>query len=183
MKIYTKTGDKGMTSLFDGRRVKKFHPRVETYGTIDELNSNLGVIIAEIQGKNLKFKNILEKIQNDLLDIGSYLANPSVTKDAKLSIKLSKNTAEFEKFIDEMTGKMPILSNFILPGGSKVGSLLHVARSVVRRVERRIVELAQDNDIEKEVLIYFNRLSDLFFTMSRFANFKVKKKEIIWTRQ
>ena len=177
-KIYTRTGDKGKTSLFGGKRVPKSDLRVEILGTIDELNSMIGVAIAEVQSYSLKLKVELIKIQNDLLDVGSALASPQGV--ALRSLK--KRVKEFEDFIDEMTAQMPKLSNFILPGGGKAGAMLHLARAVCRRAERKIVELNNKEKIDNNVIIYFNRLSDLLFTMARFANFKEKKKEIIWRK-
>ena len=183
MPIYTRTGDKGQTSLFNKERVPKFHIRVEAYGTVDELNSAIGVVVAEVQSSklkvksyNLKLKNELKKIQNDLLDIGSALADPK----AKPLENLKKRVKEFEDFIDEMTEKMPPLKNFILPGGGKSGAILQFARTISRRAERRVVELAEKEPIDSDIVMYMNRLSDLLFTMARFVNFKGKQKEILW---
>lgn len=176
MKIYTKTGDKGMTSLFGGERVLKSSLRVEAYGCVDELNSLLGVIVASLKVQPLKKELIL--IQNDLLDIGSALANPKMKR-----IKLEDRVASFEKIIDQLTQKIPELRNFILPGGGKAGSLLHFSRTVARRTERIIVQLSKKENIDNSILIYFNRLSDLLFTMARYANYKEKKKEIIWQQR
>src|SRR5438105_3736020 len=128
MSIYTRTGDKGKTSLFDGTRVLKSHKRVDTYGTIDELNSMIGAASAEIKDARLKIKDLtgeLEKIQHDLLDIGSALATPHPMP----VVELEKRPKEFEKLIDDFTEQMPELKAFILPGGGKAGSLLHVART------------------------------------------------------
>jgi cob(I)alamin adenosyltransferase len=182
MPIYTRTGDKGTTSLFDKSRVLKSSDRVDTYGTIDELNSAIGVAIAELRTKNLELRTIrqeLEKIQHDLLEIGSSLANPN----AKSIKGLKDRPTDFEKLIDKMTVKMPHLQNFILPGGSKPGAILHVARTIARRAERRIVHLIQTENIDPDVVIYVNRLSDLFFTMARFVNHQLKKKEIKWVKK
>ncbi|MBI2074264.1 MAG: cob(I)yrinic acid a,c-diamide adenosyltransferase [Candidatus Levybacteria bacterium] len=198
MKIYTRTGDKGETSLYGGKRVSKSSQRVEAYGTVDELNCAIGVAITQVQSSNLrpelrsrefkvqsdkgKIKKELENIQNDLFQIGGQLASA----DAKYKIldtKYLQNRVEnFEKFIDLMAEELPVIRNFILPGGGKTGSLLHFARSICRRAERRIVELAKKEKVGSEILIYFNRLSDLLFTMSRFVNYKEKQKEIIWTK-
>lgn len=175
-KIYTKKGDQGMTSLLGGTRVGKNSLRVATYGSVDELNSLLGVIIAECKSK--KQKKVLSEIQNDLLSIGSCLANV----DPKPLEYLVSRVEKFENFIDEMTEKLPELHNFILPGGGVSGAFLHLGRSVSRRVERAIVELSQKEKVDSNILVYFNRLSDLFFTMARFANMKEKKKETIWRK-
>lgn len=179
MPIYTRTGDKGKTSLFGGKRVLKSDDRVETYGTIDELNSLLGIVVANIETKNKTLAKDLEAIQHDLFDIGSYLANPT----SKPVNRLEKRIKEFEKAIDAMTSKMPELHNFILPGGGRVGASLHQARTVCRRAERRLVGLTQKEDIDQHVITYVNRLSDLLFTMARSVNHKEKKKETIWSQQ
>ncbi|MDP2586017.1 MAG: cob(I)yrinic acid a,c-diamide adenosyltransferase [Candidatus Levybacteria bacterium] len=185
MPIYTRTGDKGRTALFNGQRVSKVDLRVEVYGTVDELNSIIGVVLSirypsftkASAGKQvLSIKRELIKIQNDLLSIGSALANPQ--GDALQS--LEKRVKTFEEFIDEMTLHLPKLNNFILPGGGKAGAMLHLARAVARRLERKIVELNNKQKIDNKIIIYFNRLSDLLFTMARFTNFKENKKEIIW---
>ncbi|HUQ84751.1 MAG TPA: cob(I)yrinic acid a,c-diamide adenosyltransferase [Candidatus Limnocylindrales bacterium] len=182
MPIYTRTGDKGTTSLFDKTRVLKSHDRVETYGTIDELNSTIGAAIAYLRRskkQELRIKEELEKVQHDLLEIGSALANPKA-----LPVKgLDMRPTDFEKLIDKMTARIPELKNFILPGGSKAGSLLHVARTIARRAERRIVHLIQAEDIDQDVVIYVNRLSDLLFTMARFVNHQEKKKETKWIKK
>jgi cob(I)alamin adenosyltransferase len=172
MPIYTRTGDKGETSLFSGVKVSKADLRIEVYGTIDELSSAIGVVLS-IKYLVSSIEKELIKIQKDLLDIGSTLANPK-TKSLN---DLEKRAGEFEKLIDEMTEELPPLKNFILPGGGKAGAMLHLSRAICRRAERRIVVL---NNKDGSIIIYFNRLSDLLFTMARFANFKEKKKEIIW---
>jgi cob(I)alamin adenosyltransferase len=183
MKIYTKKGDKGKTSLFDGTIVPKSNIRVDSYGSIDELNSLLGVCSAFIKDKRIRLE--IEKIQNDLLDIGSALAMPH----ALPAEGIPERTLEFEALIDKLTAKLPKLANFILPSGSKGGSLLHLARAVCRRVERRIAELASKQKIDPEILVYINRLSDLLFTLARFENYKQKPfgklraSEKIWRKK
>ncbi len=179
MPIYTRTGDKGYTSFFNGQRISKSDLRVDGYGTIDELNSAIGVVLG-INDKGLRIKEELIKIQNDLLDIGSALANPQVSSQKLAVNSLPKRVKEFENFIDQMTKQMPVLKNFILPGGGKTGALLHFVRTVCRRAERNLVKLSEKEKINAEIIIYINRLSDLLFTMARFTNFKEKKKEIIW---
>ncbi len=183
MPIYTRTGDKGLTSLFDKTRVLKSSERVETYGTIDELNSAIGAAIAVLSSKykvlSIDVKKELELVQHDLLEIGSALANLK-----SLPVKgLSKRPTDFENLIDKMTAKIPELKNFILPGGSKAGSLLHVARTIARRAERRIVHLIQTEEIDQDVVVYVNRLSDLLFTMARYVNNLEKKKETKWIKK
>jgi cob(I)alamin adenosyltransferase len=174
-KIYTRIGDGGTTFLFSGKKVSKSDLRVEVYGAVDELNSLTGVVLSsKYQISSIK-KELIE-IQNDLLDISSVLTSP---KSKSLSF-LEKRVREFEDFIDQMTAQMPKLNNFILPGGGKTGATLHFARAVCRRAERKIVALSDKERIDNNIIIYFNRLSDLLFTMARFTNFKEKKKEIIW---
>ena len=181
-KIYTKTGDKGKTSLFDGTRVGKSNIRLESYGTVDELNSLLGVILAELRNKKntLKIKKELIQIQKDLFEIGSYLANPNAKYEIKNLQYFDSRVKKFETFIDEMTDKLPVLRNFILPGGGKAGALLQLIRTVVRRSERRLIALSEKEKVDESFIRYFNRLSDLVFTMSRYVNILEKKKENIW---
>lgn len=183
MPIYTKTGDRGKTSLFSGKRVWKNHIRVGSYGTIDELNAVLGVVDAYLAASKIRnktyIKEILGDVQSTLFYLGSYLADlPDVIDD----VDLPKKTREFEHWIDEMTEKMPRLTNFILPGGSVVGALFQQARTICRRGERNLVQLAQKEEVEESVTQYINRLSDLLFTLSRYTNFLEKKKETIWQR-
>ncbi|OGH48278.1 MAG: ATP:cob(I)alamin adenosyltransferase [Candidatus Levybacteria bacterium RIFCSPLOWO2_01_FULL_39_10] len=190
-KIYTRTGDRGRTSLFDGKKILKSDKRVETYGTIDELNSAIGLAIAEISNVKFQISNKqkrnglplitdeLEEIQNDLLEIGSSLA---VSKTLPVD-QLSSRPKEFEVLIDKLTSKLPPLNQFILPGGGKGGALLHVARTIARRAERRVVGLSKSEKIDPIVLVYLNRLSDLLFTMARFVNYKEKKREKIWRKK
>jgi len=179
MPIYTRTGDKGKTSLFDGTRVLKSHPRVNTYGTVDELNSMIGSVIAHLKTKDTSVKKELEKIQHDLFDIGSALAMPHPLP----VVGLDKRPKDFEKLIDKMTAKMPEIKYFILPGGGQGGALLHVARTITRRAERQLVTLMQKEDIDQAIVVYLNRLSDLLFTMARYVNHLEKKKEIKWIKK
>lgn len=183
-KIYTKTGDKGKTSLFDGTRVSKYHLRVETYGTIDEMNSMIGVVISEIQDSRFKIQEMVKQlttVQKDLLDIGSRLANPGKSVEEAFALYLEDRIRSFEVMIDTQTAELPELMQFILPGGGKAGSLLHVARTITRRAERRIVALAEKESVDGVLIKYLNRLSDLLFSMSRFVNHQEKKQETIWT--
>lgn len=180
MSIYTKFGDKGKTTLFAGKIVSKANRRVNTYGTLDELNSYLGTILAKLKDK--KLQKSLIKVQKDLFEIGAYLANFS-KKDSQFEKHLSEEVARFEKEIDDLTKKLPKLSNFILPGGSEVGASLHFARTLTRRAERRVVEVAEKEKVSKEILIYMNRLSDLLFMYARFINKKQKIKEVIWSEK
>lgn len=175
-KIYTKTGDRGETSLLGGRRVLKTDLRIEAGGTIDELNSLIGVLIS--QNRNLKFKDELIHIQKDLFEIGWKLTSPS----EKSKNNLEDRILDIEKIIDELSKELPELKNFVLPNGGVSGSLLHLARAVCRRAERRTVELSRKEGIDKSMIIYLNRLSDLLFTMARFINYQERKKEEIYKR-
>jgi cob(I)alamin adenosyltransferase len=182
MPIYTRTGDKGKTSLFDGSRVLKSHQRVNTYGTIDELNSALGVASAEINDSGLQIKEVkeeLEQIQHDLFAIGSALATPHPLPVVGLDMRAK----DFEQLIDNLTGQMPELRQFILPGGGKAGAQLHVCRTIARRAERQLVQLMQKEEVDETIVVYLNRLSDLLFTMARYMNFVEKKKEIKWKKR
>lgn len=174
MPIYTKTGDKGNTGLFNGKRVSKASLRIEAICTVDELNSVIGFVISGLRTTDYGLRRELIRIQKDLFVIGGALANP------KQKVNLSKRTKEFEKLIDELTKKLPPLFNFILPGGGVTGSALHIARTVCRRAERRIISLSEKEKVQSEIIIYINRLSDLLLTMSRFINQKEKQKETIW---
>lgn len=177
MKIYTKTGDRGATSLLGGKMVRKDSQRVTACGEVDELNSLLGVIIAETQNKDLIQK--LTRVQNELFVLQTVLAS-----SFDLTIKIPKinaaHTLRLEREIDVCEKSLPNLKNFILPGGGETGSKLHLARTVARRAERSIVTLASTERISKHVLSYINRLSDWLFVLARFVNFQENAKEIIW---
>ncbi len=170
MKIYTKTGDKGETGLFGGERVSKSTSRLNAYGTIDELNSFIGLAITEIQCGDIK--NILIDLQNKLFVVGSDLATPETEKNKKLKITRTPDSyiLEIEKIIDRFDSQLDELKNFILPGGSKGASLLHVCRTISRRAEREVVTLKNTEQIGNNIVIFLNRLSDLFFVLSRFEN-------------
>ncbi len=170
MKIYTKTGDKGETGLFGGERVSKSNSRIDAYGTIDELNSFIGLALTEI--KNEKIKTVLERVQNQLFVVGSDLATPVTEKNEKL--KISRTPKDYsnqaEKDIDFFNDQLDELRNFILPGGSKGAAYLHVCRTIARRAERKVVALNEQVKIGDNIIIFLNRLSDLFFVLSRIEN-------------
>ncbi len=174
MSIYTRTGDKGETSLFGGKRVLKSDPQVDLYGSIDELNSYVGLVAG--QTTDATTKQFLFTIQGDLLTIGSVLAGWGGNLDA-----LVGRVDEMEKHIDDMEKTLPPLQNFILPGGSLGGSLAHVARGVARRVERQLVSYAQKSEVDERIIKYVNRLSDLFFMLARFINKNDGVTETIWS--
>ena len=176
VKIYTRTGDAGETGLFDGTRVSKADARVSTYGDVDELNAWLG--LARV-GLEPRIAEMLERIQRDLFALGARLADPShkiagrVTKAAITPDDISR----LEGWIDQLEADLPPLRRFILPGGSQPGAALHVARTVCRRAERAMVALG---DVDGDLLVYVNRLSDLLFVMARAANHASGTPEVEW---
>ncbi len=176
MNIYTKTGDKGKTSLFGGERVDKDDLRVECYGTVDELNSFLGLTVTETN--NSEVKKALQQIQNDLFSLGGELATP-IKKEFASPVN-QKQIKFLENQIDHFEKKLPPLKQFILPGGSKGAALLHVARSVCRRGERLVVKLSKNDVISENIIIYLNRLSDLLFVLARFENDVNQIPDIPW---
>jgi len=163
MKIYTKTGDKGTTSLLNGTRVAKYHPRLHAYGTVDELNSWIGVLR---EYANQEVSYILIEIQNTLFALGSHLAVEGEVKFEMPSIP-KDGIEKLEKAMDAMDEKLEPLRNFILPGGHISVAHCHVARTVCRRAERHIVELAEANEVDEYIIRYINRLSDFLFMLSR----------------
>jgi cob(I)alamin adenosyltransferase len=178
MKIYTKTGDKGTTSLLGGKRVPKDHIRIETYGTVDELIAHLGVVRDHVKGKFLL--EDLVRIQDNLMTCAAILAtDPADT--GKKDLKLSPDQIVWlEKKIDEMEENLEPLTHFILPGGHPVVSFVHVARTVCRRAERRIVSLSETTEVPEVILLYFNRLSDYLFVLSRQLLSNLGGSEIPW---
>ena len=185
MKIYTKTGDKGTTKLVDGSCVEKFNPRVEAYGSVDELNSQVGVVRSLLENQN-QFSELdahLEIIQNQLFSVGSLLATAEKSVFDKLPAITAAHIEQLEKWIDVFTNDLPVLKNFILPGGDMAASALHVCRTSCRRAERRSTEIYADGPHYQNVLIYLNRLSDLFFTWARWVNLKKQRTETIWKKE
>lgn len=183
-KIYTRTGDKGTTRLVDGSCVEKFNPRVEAYGTIDELNSYLGVVrtslplYSELHLLDL----LLEKFQNELFNIGSLLATESDDIFQKLHPITDDHIEYIEKQIDFLTVELPELHNFILPGGHPVAAHLHVARTFCRRGERRSAEVGVKDDRYANTLKYLNRLSDFLFVAARWVNVKTGHPDVLWKK-
>lgn len=178
-KIYTKRGDKGETSLGGGQRVRKDSLRVQVYGTVDELNSQIGVALA--MGLYERLTQALSSIQNELFDLGSDLCFVEEDK-AKYSLPQIEleHVTRLEVLIDEMTATLEPLKNFILPGGSLGAAQLHVARTVCRRAEREATTLASQEAIGEYVLVYLNRLSDTLFTMARYENAQQGVAEPQW---
>ncbi len=178
MAIYTKKGDRGQTSLYgENAARRKSDQRIVAYGTVDELNCQLGLVSGFLSGRTKKLEQHIESIQQDLFEIASTLASPSTNLPFKIEMD---RVRRLEKVVDELEGTLPALANFIFPGGSRTASLLHVARSVCRRAEREIVLLAEKEDVEEIILIYINRLSDTLFMLARCANQLEGKKEKVW---
>ncbi len=179
MKIYTKTGDDGTTSLFSGGRVSKTNLRVEAYGTIDELNSVIG--LARAHRPHPRTEAWLTQVQRQLFNLGADLATP-MTARADWVVRMDAGTVGWlEQAIDEMTAELPELKNFILPGGSQAAATIHIARTVCRRAERIAVALEHQDDIGEQVINYLNRLSDFLFTLARWENQQARISEDTWS--
>lgn len=178
MKIYTKTGDKGDTSLFGGQRVPKDALRIEAYGTVDELNSVLGIVRAD--NKQNEIDSIIDRVQKELFDLGADLATPRSQNSKSIKRIEAKDSKHLEKEIDQLEEHLKPLKTFILPGGSPVAARLHFARTVCRRAERSVVRLSRNEDIGEGITIYLNRLSDLLFVLARYANHTAGVSETKW---
>jgi len=178
MKIYTGFGDKGYTSLIGGEKVKKSSLRVDVYGTLDELNSLFGLVRAK---NNIsEIDEILNTIQNDLFLISTEIATTGDINRYTIRKIDKKDILKIEHWIDEFNNQIPELRQFILPGGTETASFMHLARTVARRAERLLVQLADSSSIREELLIYLNRLSDLLFVLARFDNQKSGENELFW---
>ena len=185
MKIYTKTGDKGTTALFGGTRVPKHHIRIESYGTLDELNSHLGLI--RDQNINQKYKDVIINIQDKLFIIGAILATDpekAILKNGEERLNIekisSKNIALLEKEMDTMNEALPPMTHFLLPGGHQTVSFCHIARCVCRRAERLATALNDLEPFEANALMYLNRLSDYLFVLARKLSSDLQANEIKW---
>jgi cob(I)alamin adenosyltransferase len=178
-RIYTKTGDQGDTALGDGSRVPKNHARVAAYGTVDELNAVLGLLLAA--EPNAAEANLLRSIQNDLFDVGADLCRPQPADEASgQRLRIQPEQAErLEREIDRLNGGLAPLTSFILPGGRPAAAWCHLARTVCRRAERDVVTLAKTEPINPQVLIYLNRLSDLLFVLAREYN-NQGQEDVLW---
>lgn len=172
-KIYTRTGDDGTTGLGSGARVAKDCPRVEAFGTVDELNACIGVVLST-PGVPVRISDSLSAIQHRLFDLGGELAVPG------RDVMLAGDSLDLEAVLDELNGALPALKEFILPGGSPAGAACHVARAVCRRAERRLITLRQDETVNPESVRYLNRLSDLLFVMSRVLCRLDGGSEVLW---
>ncbi len=180
MKIYTKSGDQGETSLWGGGRVMKSHPRVNAYGTVDEANSMIGLALSFIPESEGVIRDRLVRIQNQLFQVGSELATQFDAKNTCPFVG-DREINQLENEIDEMEASLTPLKNFILPSGSSAGSSLHLARTIVRRSERECVDLSHNEPLRQELVRYLNRLSDYLFVMARWVNQIMKSSETIWT--
>jgi len=183
MKIYTRTGDAGDTTLFGGGRVSKDHPRVAAYGAVDELNAALGWAGTQIDDAPLQER--LLTLQHDLFTIGGALAavpREDGSRHPHLPPLPVDRAAEMEGWIDEAAGELPELREFVLPGGTPGAAALHRARTICRRAERKVVHLALHEAVEEDVIVYLNRLSDLLFSMARLANHRAGDPDVTWKK-
>lgn len=189
MKIYTKTGDEGETGLYGGPRVRKDHLRIEAFGAVDELNALLGLARCEpLDGNSAEnscgnssgeIDALLARIQSELFDLGAELATPDPQRRGTKLIT-AEHVARLEAAIDECDARLPPLKAFILPGGVRAAALLHVARTVCRRAERRVVSLAAIESVSPDLVVYLNRLSDLLFVLARLVNQTAGRPDVLW---
>jgi cob(I)alamin adenosyltransferase len=185
MKIYTRTGDGGETGLFGGQRVRKDNVRVEAYGDVDELNSTLGIALVALDAAGLAdVADGLRRVQSDLFTIGANLATPAPEDGGRESAHIPRldpaRPAELEAWIDAAEAELEPLKSFVLPGGSAAGAALHLARTVCRRAERKVVTLMHEAHVREEHVVYLNRLSDLLFTLARLANHRAGVPDVPW---
>jgi cob(I)alamin adenosyltransferase len=183
LKIYTKTGDEGSTGLFGGGRVSKHHPRVSAYGTVDELNAQIGVALTLVEEPELRKR--LGLLQHDLFRIGAILATPPAEGDRpvpELPALPAGRIEEMERWIDGADETLEPLREFVLPGGSPGAAALHVCRTVCRRAEREVVHLAELDAVDGMLIRYLNRLSDLLFTMAREENARRGVGDVTWSK-
>ncbi len=183
-RLYTRTGDRGETGLFGGRRVPKDHPRVVAYGTIDELNSVLGVASSFIRERSLI--TLLQSVQNELFNIGAELASDQPVRRAKNAASVFRlddaRTRRLEALIDDYDARVPPLRTFVLPAGTTAASLLHLARTVCRRAERAVVTLDRSERVNPNLIAYLNRLCDLLFVLARYVNKAARRRELPWRK-
>lgn len=187
-KIYTKTGDKGKTSLVGGQRVSKCHPRIEAYGTLDELNSYIGLLRAEVPEK-LNQDDLLSNIQHRLFTCGAYMATDN-SKPGGFSVEsgiTDSDIARIEEMIDSLQKELPAMKAFVLPAGARATAVSHICRTVARRAERAIYRFLEEdtegNTVEENVLRYINRLSDYFFVLARAITHHLGQPEVVWQKE
>ena len=184
MKIYTRTGDEGVTGLFGGERVSKAHLRVEAYGAVDELNAVLGLSVEAVRDEELR--GWLGRIQQDLFSLGASLATPGADTGTARPVTPplpASRVEEMEGWIDEAMGETPELKSFILPGGTPGAAALHMARTICRRAERDVVRLAGEESVDAFILTYLNRLSDLLFALARLENHRAGVPDVLWEKE
>ena len=180
-KVYTKTGDEGMTSLVGGIRVSKGSDRLESYGTVDELNSHIGLLSAMVSDESII--EVLTRIQSNLFVVGTHLATDQSQTPLYESAKLAEGEVEFvEREIDKILSELPEKFGFVLPGGGRAGALAHVCRTICRRAERRTLALAKKATVGDEIIIFLNRLSDYFFVLAKKLNFIDGVSEKTWSK-
>lgn len=190
-RVYTRTGDDGSTGLASGSRIRKDHPRIEAIGAVDELAAQIGVTRCELKAESTSFKNparagqldqLLEFIGNKLFTVGSDLATPQAARHPAIPVIVADDATFLEYACDAWNANLPPLTDFILPGGTRAAAALHLSRTIARRAERAVIALAQAEENYPLVVIYLNRLSDLFFILARCANLEQGRAEIIWRR-
>jgi len=180
MRIYTKTGDTGQTSLYGGQRVDKDATQIQVVGEIDELNAYLG--LARSANDNFQINEVLQRVQHELFSLGAELGTPS-NHHHKLTFQMAQQqVSQLEIDIDTLENELPPIRQFILPGGALSSSVLHLARTVCRRCERRVVALSKDQPVAPEIFQYLNRLSDLLFVVARLTNAKIGVADVFWTQ-
>ena len=178
-RIYTRTGDRATTSLFGGQRVSKAHPRVEAYGCLDELATQIGLARSLATPQQQDLAEVLASVATQVMRAASHVASPQAVS-SRLATVSDEDVASLEREIDDMEAKLPALRSFILPGGSPMAAALQVCRTVCRRAERRLAALAEAESLEPVVLAYVNRLSDWFFVAARYANHLVGVEDEPW---
>ncbi|MDZ4831719.1 MAG: cob(I)yrinic acid a,c-diamide adenosyltransferase [Phycisphaerae bacterium] len=184
MKLYTRTGDDGTTGLFGGGRVGKDHPRIEAYGTVDELNACIGVVVSACRASDPYERRLIEifaQIQSRLFDIGADLATPEGSKNEAKIVRIDEPyVSESESWIDEIDAKNAPIRTFVMPGGTELAARLHVARTVCRRAERCMIHLSHGEPVSSGAITWINRLSDLLFAMARQANQVAGIADVPW---
>ena len=179
MKLYTRTGDDGTTGLFGGARVSKVHPRIEAYGTVDEVNACVGMAAVTVTDDRLK--DLLHALQSLLFDVGADLATPTDSRYADKIRRIAEaDVSQMEKWIDECEEATPPIETFILPGGTETAARLHMARTVARRAERALLLMMEEEKIDAVILQWINRLSDLLFAAARYANHSAGVPDVPW---
>ena len=184
MKLYTKSGDDGTTGLFSGSRVSKDHPRIESYGTIDEFNATLGLCASACQHDNRLHRRLVDifaVLQSRMFDIGADLATPEGAKnESKIQRIASQDIEEVEKWIDEIDGANTPLAAFVMPGGTELAARLHLARTICRRAEREMIHLSHSEPVGTPLIVYVNRVSDFLFAAARLVNKDAGIGDVLW---